>query len=336
MRIATWNVNSLKARQDAVENWLRPRRSPTSCSCRRPSSATATRRSWRSRWPATTSSTTARAAGTASRSRPARPGDRATSSRTSATDRCATAGPGATAAVGEDDFDPFDEARMLAATVDGPAHRQPLRAQRPRRRLAVLPGQARLVRAARALARRDAPRAGEPLSSAATSTSPRPTSTSGTPRPPTAGPTCREPERAAVRALLDWGLSTPTGRGTTRPGRFTWWDYRAGMFHKNFGMRIDLLLAEPSRGRGSSRPRSTARRARARRSRRITPRCRSTSTSRASRSTRTGTGPSPGSRRRTRWRTRWLGRAGPATRAALRRTGRRARVPRARRRLGPP
>ena len=30
--------------------------------------------------------------------------------------------------------------------------------------------------------------------------------------------------------------------GTTEPGRYTWWDYRAGMFHKNFGMRIDLLL----------------------------------------------------------------------------------------------
>ena len=26
-------------------------------------------------------------------------------------------------------------------------------------------------------------------------------------------------------------------------GRFTWWDYRAGNFHKNFGMRIDHLLA---------------------------------------------------------------------------------------------
>ena len=26
------------------------------------------------------------------------------------------------------------------------------------------------------------------------------------------------------------------------PGRYSWWDYRAGMFHKNFGMRIDLLL----------------------------------------------------------------------------------------------
>jgi exodeoxyribonuclease-3 len=26
------------------------------------------------------------------------------------------------------------------------------------------------------------------------------------------------------------------------PGRYTWWDYRAGNFHKNFGMRIDHLL----------------------------------------------------------------------------------------------
>ena len=24
--------------------------------------------------------------------------------------------------------------------------------------------------------------------------------------------------------------------------RYTWWDYRAGHFHKNFGMRIDHLL----------------------------------------------------------------------------------------------
>jgi exodeoxyribonuclease-3 len=26
------------------------------------------------------------------------------------------------------------------------------------------------------------------------------------------------------------------------PGRFSWWDYRAGAFHKNQGLRIDHLL----------------------------------------------------------------------------------------------
>ena len=35
-----------------------------------------------------------------------------------------------------------------------------------------------------------------------------------------------------------------------RPGKndrpFTYWDYRAGMFHKDNGMRIDYVLATPS------------------------------------------------------------------------------------------
>jgi exodeoxyribonuclease-3 len=30
------------------------------------------------------------------------------------------------------------------------------------------------------------------------------------------------------------------------PKRFSWWDYRAGMFHRNEGMRIDLLYATAS------------------------------------------------------------------------------------------
>ena len=54
-----------------------------------------------------------------------------------------------------------------------------------------------------------------------------------------------EPERAAFRALLDLGLTDAYRSQRSEPGRFTWWDYRAGMFHKNFGMRIDHLLVSP-------------------------------------------------------------------------------------------
>ena len=58
------------------------------------------------------------------------------------------------------------------------------------------------------------------------------------------------PERAAIAALLELGL-----RDVVRdrwPGEriFTYWDYRAGMFHQDLGMRIDLVLASaPVAGR---------------------------------------------------------------------------------------
>jgi len=51
------------------------------------------------------------------------------------------------------------------------------------------------------------------------------------------------PEREALARLLGWGLIDLYRRHHPEPGRYTWWDYRAGAFHKNFGMRIDLLLA---------------------------------------------------------------------------------------------
>ena len=54
-----------------------------------------------------------------------------------------------------------------------------------------------------------------------------------------------EPERAAFRALLAPGLIDAYRARHDEPGRFTWWDYRAGMFHKNNGMRIDHLLVSP-------------------------------------------------------------------------------------------
>jgi exodeoxyribonuclease III len=56
-----------------------------------------------------------------------------------------------------------------------------------------------------------------------------------------------EPERDAFRSLLAWGLhDTFRERHADLRGRFTWWDYRAGNFHKNFGMRIDHLLVSES------------------------------------------------------------------------------------------
>jgi exodeoxyribonuclease-3 len=56
-----------------------------------------------------------------------------------------------------------------------------------------------------------------------------------------------EKEREAFRSLLDWGVhDTFRERHPDLQGRFTWWDYRAGNFHKNFGMRIDHLLPTSS------------------------------------------------------------------------------------------
>jgi len=51
-----------------------------------------------------------------------------------------------------------------------------------------------------------------------------------------------EPERLAFGKLCGWGLVDAYRLKRAEPGRYTWWDYRAGNFHKNFGMRIDHLL----------------------------------------------------------------------------------------------
>lgn len=50
-------------------------------------------------------------------------------------------------------------------------------------------------------------------------------------------------EREAFSRLLEWGLLDVYRGHHPEPGRYSWWDYRAGEFHKNFGMRIDHLLA---------------------------------------------------------------------------------------------
>ena len=50
------------------------------------------------------------------------------------------------------------------------------------------------------------------------------------------------PEREAFQRLERWGLIDAYRARSSAPERFTWWDYRAGNFHKNLGMRIDHLL----------------------------------------------------------------------------------------------
>jgi exodeoxyribonuclease-3 len=52
-------------------------------------------------------------------------------------------------------------------------------------------------------------------------------------------------ERAAHRALLEAGLRDAYRVVSPDGQRFTWWDYRAGHFHKNLGMRIDHVLLTP-------------------------------------------------------------------------------------------
>jgi exodeoxyribonuclease-3 len=51
------------------------------------------------------------------------------------------------------------------------------------------------------------------------------------------------PERAALESLLELGLHDVVRERWPSERVFTYWDYRAGMFHQDLGMRIDLILA---------------------------------------------------------------------------------------------
>src|SRR5438270_1093048 len=52
-----------------------------------------------------------------------------------------------------------------------------------------------------------------------------------------------EPERAALAELQNVGLRDVVRERWPGQRVFTYWDYRAGMFHQDLGMRIDLVLA---------------------------------------------------------------------------------------------
>jgi exodeoxyribonuclease-3 len=57
---------------------------------------------------------------------------------------------------------------------------------------------------------------------------------------------CSDGERAAFQQLCEIGLIDTLRLHHNEPGMFTWWDYRMLSFQKNRGLRIDAVLASKS------------------------------------------------------------------------------------------
>jgi exodeoxyribonuclease-3 len=55
-----------------------------------------------------------------------------------------------------------------------------------------------------------------------------------------------EPERAAFRVLIEVGLVDVFRRFEQPAQSFTWWDYRLNGFARNWGLRIDHILCSPA------------------------------------------------------------------------------------------
>jgi exodeoxyribonuclease-3 len=54
-----------------------------------------------------------------------------------------------------------------------------------------------------------------------------------------------EPEREAFRGLVAIGLTDSFRMFEQAPGTFTWWDYRMNAFKRKLGLRIDHILLSP-------------------------------------------------------------------------------------------
>ena len=52
-------------------------------------------------------------------------------------------------------------------------------------------------------------------------------------------------ERSRLGRILDTGLIDAFRHVEPETQQFTWWDYRAGAFHRGWGLRIDLALVSP-------------------------------------------------------------------------------------------
>ncbi|MBP9916331.1 MAG: exodeoxyribonuclease III [Thiobacillaceae bacterium] len=61
-----------------------------------------------------------------------------------------------------------------------------------------------------------------------------------------------EPERARFQALADLGLKDAFRLFPQEEKSYSWWDYRQGAFRRNLGLRIDHILLSPELAAGCS------------------------------------------------------------------------------------
>ena len=238
MRIATWNVNSLKARQEAVEKWL-AKAEPDVLLIQETKLSDADApvmpfsmlgyelvHHGEGRWNGVGILTRVGASDVVSNF-----GDGPV--------RDSSAGSGLTVSE-EDDFNPFDEARMVSAVCGGV---RVVSLYAPNGRIVGSPffaGKLRwFERLRRWLDETQAPDA--PLVLGGDFNVTPADEDVWSPARAHGGTHVSEPERDALAALRSWGLADAYRAVRPQRGRFSWWDYRAGMFHRNEGMRIDLL-----------------------------------------------------------------------------------------------
>ncbi len=232
MRIATWNVNSLKARLDKVTWWLERAR-PDVLLMQETKLADGE----------APTQVFANAGYTLAHHGEGRWNGVAIASRMGCTDVVTNFGeplrPAATPDVSDDE--PLAEARMMAAVCGGV---RIVSLYAPNGRVVGSPFyQAKLTwyeRLARWLATAADP--GQPLVLGGDFNVAPDDADVWDPAACHGGTHVSEPERQAFARLCAWGLVDAYRLHHREPGRYTWWDYRAGNFHKNFGMRIDHLL----------------------------------------------------------------------------------------------